>query len=178
MIDLAAIRSRYEALVPHLDERGCRIFAASEERAAGYGGIATVSRVTGIAASTIGRGLDELADASQPDMGRVRRPSGGRKPLVLTDASLMNDLLALVLPGERGDPMSPLRWTCKSLRRLAADLAERGHRVSHTVVGELLKRCNFSLQANRKTREGDDHPDRDAQFEHINRCVSKALAAR
>ena len=178
MVDPAAIRTRYEALLPHLDERGRRVFAASEARSAGYGGIAAVSRATGIAASTIGRGLDELACAARLDTWRVRRPGGGRKPLVLTDASLMDELMSLVSPGERGDPMSPLRWTCKSLRRLAAELAERGHRVSHTVVGELLKRCKFSLQANRKTREGDDHPDRDAQFEYINRCVSKSLAAR
>jgi hypothetical protein len=178
MVDAAAIRARYEALSPHLDERGRRVFAASEARTAGYGGIAAVSRATGIAASTIGRGLDELADTAALDASRVRRPGGGRKPLVLTDASLLDDLLSLVSPGERGDPMSPLRWTCKSLRRLAAELSERGHRVSHTVVGELLKRCNFSLQANRKTREGDDHPDRDAQFEYINRRVSDALAAR
>jgi hypothetical protein len=178
MVDPTAIRARYEALSPHLDERGRRVFAASEARAAGYGGIAAVSRATGIAASTIGRGLDELGDTAGLDASRVRRPGGGRKPLVLTDASLMDDLLSLVSPGERGDPMSPLRWTCKSLRRLAAELRERGHRISHTVVGELLKRCNFSLQANRKTREGDDHPDRDAQFEYINRCVSDSLAAR
>ncbi len=178
MVDPAAIRARYEALLPHLDERGRRVFAASEARSAGYGGIAAVSRATGVAASTIGRGLDELACAARLDTCRVRRPGGGRKPLVLTDASLMDDLLSLVSPGERGDPMSPLRWTCKSLRRLAAELAERGHRVSHTVVGELLKRCNFSLQANRKTREGEDHPDRDAQFEYINRRVSESLAAR
>jgi len=178
MIDPAAIRVRYEALLPHLDERGRRVFAACEARAAGYGGIAAVSRATGIAASTIGRGLGELADAARLETSRVCRPGGGRKPLVLTDASLMDDLLSLVSPDERGDPMSPLRWTCKSLRRLAAELTERGHQVSHTVVGELLKQCNFSLQANRKTREGDDHPDRDAQFEYINGSVSASLAAR
>jgi hypothetical protein len=177
MVDPAAIRARYEALLPHLDERGRRVFAASEACVAGYGGIAAVSRATGIAASTIGRGLDELADTSCLDPGRVRRPGGGRKPLVLTDASLLDDLLSLVSSGERGDPMSPLRWTCKSLRRLATELAERGHRISHTVVGELLKRCNFSLQANRKTREGEDHPDRNAQFEYISRCVSEQLSA-
>jgi len=146
MVDPTAIRARYEALSPHLDERGRRVFAASEARAAGYGGIAAVSRATGIAASTIGRGLDELGDTAGLDASRVRRPGGGRKPLVLTDASLMDDLLSLVSPGERGDPMSPLRWTCKSLRRLAAELRERGHRISHTVVGELLKRCNFSCR--------------------------------
>ena len=137
-----------------------------------------MSRATGIAASTIGRGLGELADAARLETSRVRRPGGGRRPLVLTDASLMDDLLSLVSPDERGDPMSPLRWTCKSLRRLAAELTQRGHQVSHTVVGELLKQCNFSLQANRKTREGDDHPDRDAQFEYINGSVSASLAAR
>lgn len=178
MVDPAAIRTRYEALLPHLDERGRRVFAAGEARAAGHGGIAAVSRATGIAASTIGRGLDELSDGSPLEASRMRRPGGGRKSLVLTNVSLMDDLMALVSPGERGDPMSPLRWTCKSLRRLAAELAERGHQVSHTVVGELLKRCNFSLQANRKTREGEDHPDRDAQFEHIDGCVAQALAAQ
>ena len=176
MIDAEAIRDRFTALLPHLDERGRRVFAASEARAAGYGGIAVVARVTGIAASTIGRGLDELAGAARLDEARCRRRGGGRKPLTALDASLLDDLLALVSPSERGDPMSPLRWTCKSLRRLAAELAQRGHRVSHTVVGKLLKQQKFSLQANRKTREGDDHPDRNAQFEHINRCLTEALA--
>ena len=153
-----------------------RLFAAGEARAAGYGGIAAVSRATGIAASTIGRGLNELTAAAELDAERVRRPGGGRKSLVTTDGSLVDDLLALVSPGERGDPMSPLRWTCKSLRRLAAELVERGHQVSHTVVGELLKQQKFSLQANRKTREGDSHPDRDAQFATISQSVAKALA--
>ena len=177
MIDTDAIRARFSALLPHLDERGRRVFAASEARAAGYGGIAAVARVTGIAASTIGRGLDELADAVRLDDTRCRRRGGGRKPLTAVDASLLDDLLALVSPSERGDPMSALRWTCKSLRRLATELVQRGHRISHTVVGELLKQQKFSLQANSKTREGDDHPDRDAQFEHINLCVTEALAA-
>jgi transposase len=176
MIDPDVIRARFASLSPHLDERARRLFAASEARAAGYGGVAAVSRATGVAASTIGRGLKELATAARDEADRVRRPGGGRKSLVTTDASLVDDLLALVSPSERGDPMSPLRWTCKSLRRLAAELTDRGHRISHTVVGELLKRQKFSLQANRKTGEGDGHPDRDAQFAYISQSVTEALA--
>src|SRR5215210_1917669 len=158
MIDPTGIRARFTLLLPHLDERRRRLFAATEARTAGYGGIAAVSRATGIAVSTIGRGLKELATAARLDAERVRCPGGGRK--------------ALVAPSERGDPMSPLRWTCKSLRRLAGDLSARGHRISHTVVGELLKQQKFSLQANCKTREGSSHPDRDAQFAYISQSVS------
>jgi transposase len=176
MIDVAAIRDRYAAVSLHLDERGRRSFAAAEARSAGYGGIAAVARATGIAASTIGRGLKELALGSDLPATRVRRSGGGRKALTATDPSLVADLLALVSPSERGDPMSPLRWTCKSLRRLAEELRARGHRISHTVVGELLKREKFSLQANRKTREGESHPDRDAQFAHLNARVTQAMA--
>src|SRR3954447_15364963 len=145
-------------------------------RAAGYGGIAATARAPGIARSTIGRGLKDLADGSDLPAGRMRRPGGGRKPLTEVDTTLSDDLLALVWPSERGDPMSPLRWTCKSLRRIASELRALGHRISHTVVGELLKREGFSLQANRKTREGAGHADRDAQFEHINARVAQALA--
>src|SRR5919202_322117 len=178
MVDPKPIRERYAALSPQLDERGRRCFAASEARAAGYGGIAATARATGIARSTIGRGLKELADGSDLRAGRVRRPGGGRKPLTEVDATLRNDLLGPVSPGGRGDPMSPLRWTCKGLRRLAAELGGLGHRISHTVVGELLKREGFSLQANRKTREGKGHPDRDAQFAHINARVAQAMAEK
>jgi hypothetical protein len=174
MIDIEAIRARFAALSGHLDERGRRLLAASEARAAGYGGVAAVSRATGLAASTIGRGLKDLSD--RLPAGRVRRPGGGGKTAVERDPGLLPALLALVEPGARGDPMSPLRWTCKSLRRLATELTARGHRVSRTVVGELLAREKFSLQANRKTREGSDHPDRDAQFAHINASVTAALA--
>ena len=177
MIDSSPIRERFAALSRHLSERDRRLWAASEARAAGYGGIAAVSAATGIAASTIGRGLKELASADTLDVGRVRRRGGGCKPLVKKDATLLADLLALVDPSARGDPMSPLRWTCKSLSQLAAALAAKGHRVGRTVVGELLHQQKFSLQANRKTREGDSHPDRDAQFVHINDTVAAALAA-
>ena len=154
------------------------MFAATEAAAAGYGGIVAVSGATGIAVSTIGRGLKDLAEAGGLLAGRVRRAGGGRKPLVVSNPDLLRELMALVEPGARGDPMSPLRWTCKSLRQLAAELVARGHRVSRTVVGELLKAQKFSLQANSKTNEGGDHPDRDAQFSHINQSVTTALAAQ
>jgi transposase len=176
MIDEDSLRQRNEAILPHLDERQRRLFAAAEAKAAGYGGIAAVSRITRIAASTIGRGLNDLEAPMPPSPGRVRRSGGGRKSLVSMDPKLLEDLNALVEPNARGDPMSPLRWTCKSLRRLAAELKKLGHQISHTVVGELLKKQKFSLQANRKTREGADNPDRDAQFHFINDAVLAALA--
>jgi hypothetical protein len=163
-------------LSAHLDERGRRLLAASEARAAGYGGIAAVSRATGLAASTIGRGLKDLLNGLP--LGRVRRQGGGGKGAVERDPGLLPALLSLVEPEARGDPMSPLRWTCKSLRRLATELTARGHPVSRTVVGALLAQEKFSLQANRKTREGSEHPDRDAQFAHINASVTAALAER
>jgi hypothetical protein len=177
MIDVDLIRLRYASLLLHLDERGRRLFAATEARAAGYGGIAAVHLATGMALSTIGRGLRELDEGDPLPPGWVRREGGGRKTLVETDPGLLPALLALVRPTERGDPMSPLRWTCLSLRHLADALAAQGHPVSHMVVGTLLKAEGFSLQANRKTLEGSSHPDRDAQFGHIARSVSRALAA-
>jgi len=173
MIDPHPIRKRFTSLSPHLSERERRLFAATEARAAGYGGIAAASAATGVAVSTISRGLKELSVLDT----LVRRPGGGRKLLVAKDATLLGDLLALVEPSERGDPMSPLRWTCKSLSQLAAALVAQGHRIGRTVVGELLHKQKFSLQANRKTREGEGHPDRDAQFVHINDSVKAALAA-
>jgi hypothetical protein len=175
MIDVTAIRQRYLALSPHLDERARRIFAGTEARAAGYGGIAAVSRATGIAASTIGRGLAELSAKDRLAPGRVRRPGGGGKKLVEKDATLLADLLAMVEPDARGDPMSPLRWTCKSLSQLAGALVAIGHKIGRSAVGDLLHQQKFSLQANRKTREGENHPDRDAQFAHLNASVRDAL---
>ena len=176
MIDEDSLQERKAAILPHLDERQRRLFAAAEAKTAGHGGIAAVARVTRIATSTIGRGLKDLEASASLSPGRVRRPGGGRKPLTETDSRLLDDLNALVEPDARGDPMSPLRWTCKSLRRLAAELKQLGHKISHTVVGELLKEQKFSLQANRKTREGADNPDRDAQFRFINDAVETALA--
>jgi hypothetical protein len=176
MIDVTAILQRYLALSPHLDERARRIFAATEAHTAGYGGIAAVSRATGIAASTIGRGLAELAVAAPLVPERVRRPGGGGKKLVEKDPTLLADLMAMVEPDARGDPMSPLRWTCKSLSQLASALVAKGHKIGRSAVGDLLHQQKFSLQANRKTREGENHPDRDAQFAHLNASVRDALA--
>ena len=177
MIDPDGIRQRYAALSSILDERGRRLLVAAEAKAAGYGGIAAVWRATGVAPSTIGRGLRELAEAPALAAGRVRRAGGGRKPAVEADPDLMRDLKALVEPTARGDPEGPLRWTCKSLRRLADALQAQGHRISRTLVGELLHGLGFSLQANAKTREGLSHPDRDAQFAFIDAKVKTALAA-
>jgi len=179
MIDkdfLRQFEARKAAILPELDERRRRLFAAAEARAAGRGGIAAVSRVMGVAASTIGRGLKDLDAPSGSMSDRVRRPGGGRKRLIDTNPGLLADLNALIEPDARGDPMSPLRWTCKSLRRLAGELRDLGHKISHTVVGELLKAQKFSLQANSKTREGADNPDRDSQFRVINQAVETAMA--
>jgi len=179
VIDHAAIRLRYEALAPILDERGRRRFAAAEALAAGHGGVTAVAGITGVARSTIDRGLAELrgdaAPAAAPE--RVRRKGGGRRPLAVTDPTLLPDLKELVEPTARGDPMAPLLWTAKSLRTLAAGLGELGHRVCHNVVADLLRDMGYSLQANRKTLEGTSHPDRDAQFGYLNAQVKEALAA-
>src|SRR5215207_10248218 len=177
MIDPDGIRQRYAALSSILDERGRRLLVAAEAKAAGYGGIAAVWRATGVAPSTIGRGLRDLAEAPALAAGRVRRAGGGRKPAVAADPDLMRDLKALVEPTARGDPEGPLRWTCKSLRRLAGELQAQGDQISRTLVGELLHGLGFSLQANAKTREGVSHPDRDAQFAFIEAKVKTALAA-
>jgi hypothetical protein len=173
VIDESAIRQRFEALAPVLDERGRRRFAAAEATSAGHGGVVAVMRATGIARSTIGRRLAELRADETPDAERVRRPGGGRKPLSETDASLLDDLRALVEPKTRGDPQSPLLWTCKSLRKLSQSLRDMGR----TLVGELLHKLDYRLQANRKTREGSHNRDRDAQFRYINDQVKDALAA-
>ena len=174
VIDIDPIRERFSAVAPFLDERGRRLVAAAEAFAAGYGGIAAVAMATGVAPSTIGRGLKELAQDEPSE--RVRRPGAGRKPTISKDPTLLADLEALVEPTSRGDPESPLRWTCKSVRRLAQALQAQGHEVSRTLVGHLLNEAGYSLQGNRKTTEGDSHPDRDAQFGYINNQVTAALA--
>jgi hypothetical protein len=174
VIDVEPIRERFSTLAPFLDERGRRLVAAAEAFTAGYGGITAVATATGMAPSTIGRGLKELAQDEPSE--RIRRPGAGRKPATSKEPTLLPDLEALVEPTTRGDPESPLRWTCKSVRHLAAALQQQGHQVSRTLVAELLNRAGYSLQGNRKTKEGDSHPDRDAQFAHINIQVATALA--
>ena len=177
MIDVDSIRQRFSAVAPFLDERGRRLVAAAEARAAGYGGIAAVSAVTGVAASTIGRGLQDLRETRETEVSpQVRRAGGGRKANIVKDPTLLRDLGGLVDPSARGDPQSSLRWTCKSLRRLADELQTQGHQASHTLVGELLDGMGFSLQGNRKTQEGGSHPDRDAQFQYIDAAANAALA--
>jgi len=164
--------------MPTLNERGRRLVAAAEARALGYGGVAKVARASGISAPTIWRGLRELRKPGRrPNPARVRRPGAGRKKLQDEDERLLVDLESLVEPSTRGDPESPLRWTCKSLRVLAGQLQALGHSVSYPTVGSLLREAGYSLQANQKAREGSRHPDRNAQFEHINREVRRQQSA-
>ncbi len=176
--DIGLIASKFEALAPALNERARRVWAATEARAFGRGGIAAVSRATGISVSTIRRGLEELDAGDIAEPGRVRRRGGGRKNAAEQDPTLLADLEGLVEPTASGDPQSPLRWTSKSVRKLAAELAAMGHSVSHQLVSELLYLAGYSLQANSKTREGPNHPDRDAQFCFINDRVRRFQARR
>jgi Rhodopirellula transposase DDE domain len=165
------IRTKYHGLRDQLTERASRRWAAVEAQSLGRGGITAVSDATGIARTTIRRGLVERAAPETRASDRQRRPGAGRKPITATDPELPIALERLVEPESRGDPESPLRWTCKSTRHLALELTAQGHPVSPTKVRQLLKAADSSLQANRKTREGRSHPDRDAQFRHINRRV-------
>ena len=176
MTVLKVLRQKVAALWPHLDERARRLFAANEARHLGRGGVSLVSRACGLSRVTITKGLHEL-DAPALPPGRVRRPGGGRPNLVVRDPDLPRRLEALVEPLARGDPESPLRWTSKGTRRLAAELAAQHHPISHEKVAQLLRQLNYSLQANRKLEEGADHPDRDAQFRYINEHARRALAA-
>jgi hypothetical protein len=177
VIDEDAIGERYRALAGELDERRRRLWAAAEARVCGYGGIAAVARATGVSVGTIKRGLADLDSPVRFPGDRVRRRGGGRKPLTETDPTLLSDLAGLVGDEARGDPESPLRWTAKSVRTLAAELRGQGHRVSHETVAKQLRGLGYSLQANRKTSEGSSHPDRNAQFGHINAKVTEALQA-
>ena len=176
MIDRRAIRQRWEADGSKRDERGRRLFAASEVRAAGWGGLAAVSSITGLARSTIERGLKDV-DAPPLAAGQVRREGGGPRPLTERDATLLDDLKRLVEPATLGDPVRPLLWVSKSLDKLAAALAAMGHSISPNSVRKLLTEIGFSRQVNRKADDGSSHPDRNAQFEYINAEVLASQAA-
>ena len=175
MTTCEALRQKFAQVWPHLDERARRLVAASEAQQLGYGGISRVSRACGLSRVTITKGVQEL-NAPPLHAGRLRHPGAGRPKLVTRDPDLLHVLESLVEPLTRGDPESPLRWTCKSTRALATELTAQHHPVSHEKVAQLLRQMDYSLQSNRKTEEGQDHADRDAQFQHINQVVQRALA--
>src|ERR1043165_4029526 len=170
------LAAKFEVLFPHLDERQRRLLMGAEARALGHGGIRLVARAAGVAESTVSRGVSAL-DGGEAALGRTRRAGGGRKRLGDLDPGLRAALLALVEPDMRGDPMSPLRWTTKSTRKLATELTGQGWRISADTVADLLHAEGFSLQGNAKTIEGHQHPDRDAQFRYINEQVKNHQAA-
>jgi hypothetical protein len=175
---LARVQRKYQSLLPEMDERRRRQWAAAEARELGWGGVSLVARATGLSRPTITAGLRELGQPISQraaQAARVRQPGGGRRPLTETDPGLLSALESLVEPVTRGDPESPLRWTCKSTRRLAEELTRKNHRVGPRTVARLLHDAGYSLQANRKTREGLAHPDRNAQFEYINASVARSL---
>ena len=184
MGEMAAIVAKYQALRGRLDESTLRLWAAAEARSLGRGGISAVAKAAGISRTTIHAGLAELkkADAEpadkSPARARIRGAGAGRKKLIAKDVSLLRDLDALVEPTSRGDPMSALRWTCKSTYRLAAELNRQGHEVSQRTVCDLLGQMDYSVQSTRKTREGAQHADRDAQFAHIAKTVAQYQASR
>ena len=172
---VALLRAKFEAVLPHLDERQQRLVMAADARSLGHGGIAAVASATGASRSRISQGVVEL-EAGEAPLGRVRRAGGGRKSLTTTDPALLAALLALVEPTRRGDPESPLCWTTLSTRKLAAELTAAGHKVGPDTVARLLRESGFSLQANAKTIEGGQHPDRDQQFSYLNDQASEHLA--
>ncbi len=170
----AALAEKFATILPHLNERQRRLLVAAEARVLGRGGISRAARASGLSRPTIQAALREL-DQPGATPARVRQLGGGRKPARMADPALLTELEALVEPTTRGDPMSPLRWTCKSTRQLAQALTQRGHPVSHQVVADLLRAAGYSLQAPRKTLEGGQHPDRDAQFRYLNDQITTFL---
>ena len=171
----STLRAKYKALAPVLSERTRRLWAAAEAEAMGHGGVAAVARATGMSRTRIARGIEELRSDDPLEPGRTRRPGGGRKRTVDTDETLLADLDALLEPVTAGAPDDrPLRWTSKSVRTLMGELQAMGHAVSHRIVNELLHELGYTLQANRKTKEGTQHPDRDAQFNYLNEQVRRA----
>jgi hypothetical protein len=176
MIALPKLVQKFELLWPLLDERTRRIMAANEAMSLGFGGVSAVHRASGLSRRAIAKGIRELQEGAIPLAGRVRRPGAGRKPITASDPLLLEALEAMIDSQTRGDPQSPLRWICKSTRAIARELSRKKHPISHVKVAQILHDLNYSLQSNRKTEEGADHPDRDAQFRHINAAVKKCLA--
>jgi Rhodopirellula transposase DDE domain len=174
VITLTELTAKFRAIWPHLDERTRRLTAATEAKAVGYGGVTLVHRACGLSRKAIRKGIQEM-EAGVRLEGRIRRPGGGRKAITESDPKLVDRLEAIIDEQTRGDPESPLRWTCKSTRAIADALTRRKHPVSHTKVAQILHSEGYSLQGNRKTEEGEDHPDRDAQFRHINAAVKQSL---
>ena len=171
-----ALQKKLAAILPLLDERARRLVAANEARGLGYGGVSQISRASGLSRKAITKGIRELIDGRMLPAGRIRREGAGRRTVTAQDPALLNALSSLVEPDTRGDPESPLRWTCKSTRVVARQMAKEGHPVSHMKIAQLLHDQGYSLQSNRKTEEGTNHLDRDAQFRYINSQVKKALA--
>ena len=176
-VSIGALRQKLRSVWPLLDERARRLTAASEAMALAHGGVSLVHRACGLSRKAIARGIREIRSKARLEPGRIRRKGAGRKRLTVIDPRLLSALDRLIEPGTRGDPESPLRWVCKSTRTLAWELRRRHHPISHVKVAQLLHEQNFSLQGTRKTEEGTDHPDRDAQFRHINATVKRALKA-
>lgn len=170
---LSVIKEKYQALFPLLDEHSRRIWAAVEAKSIGHGGQTLVSKATGLSRHRIYAGLSELYQSIEVQAKSIRRKGGERKKLIDADSSILMDLDELVEPGSRGDPQSPLRWTCKSTRHLAQELQDKGHKIGYRKVAALLKELGYSLQSLRKTREGGSNPDRNLQFEYINNKIKK-----
>jgi hypothetical protein len=175
MSPISELKRKFRSAWPHLDERTRRIMAASEAMSLGYGGVSVVGRACGLSRKAISKGIRELQAKGKPLVGRVRRPGAGRKSITQSDPRLVQTLEGLIDEQTRGDPESPLRWICKSTRTIAKELGQQKHPVSHVKVAQILHGLDYSLQSNRKTEEGADHPDRDAQFRHINATVKKCL---
>ena len=169
------LKRKFRAVWPHLDERTRRIMAANEAVSLGYGGVSLVRRACGLSRKAIAKGIGEIQGGSRPLVGRVRRPGAGRKSITQSDPRLVRTLEGLIDEQTRGDPESALRWICKSTRAIARELGQRNHPISHMKVAQILHALDYSLQSNRKTEEGADHPDRDAQFRHINAAVNRCL---
>jgi Rhodopirellula transposase DDE domain len=175
MSTLPGLKQKFHAVWALLDERTRRVMAANEALSLGFGGISVVHRACGLSRRAIAKGIGEIQEGIVPPTGRIRRPGAGRKSITVSDPRLLAALETMIDSQTRGDPESPLRWICKSTRTIATQLGRKKHPVSHAKVAQILHDLNYSLQSNRKTEEGADHPDRDAQFRHINAAVKKCL---